>query len=104
MPIKIKFEESSCRPGDIVKVMVDISQANYPQWSEIQDQIRRWADERQLNLVSVVPNIIDRHQSIALAKRKINRQNDTELLNQYGKVRKISDRTLAIGHDITKRI
>jgi Calcineurin-like phosphoesterase len=89
---------AGARAGDVVRVEVPIKAKDYSHWSERHEQIRKWADEAGVTLDSVVPVIIDASER-AVNKAKLQRAaiNDDALLTEYGKAKKIDERTLAIG-------
>lgn len=91
----------SARKGDIVRVEVPIKAKDYSKWSERYDEIKKWAEENDVTLESAVPKIIDASER-AINKSKLRRAavDDEALVDEYGKAKKIDQRTLAIGKEL----
>lgn len=82
--------------GDIVKVRMHYSPgADQYSWQEIKDAVRNWCEDYKLHLEKIEP--IVKHR----ASRKIEKRTpktDHELLDLYGKSRRINDRLMKTGH------
>jgi hypothetical protein len=85
--------------GDVVRIEVPIKASEYPKWQEKSDQLRAWADENKLTVEAIVPVITERKTSKEMPTRKAT-VSDEQLLEDYGKTKKLDERTLARGKDL----
>jgi hypothetical protein len=85
-------------PGDILKVRFQLSPADHAQWPALQAAIRKWGEEHDYQIHTIVPLVLGGQQrSHPQIRRARSGQDDKALINEYAKARGIAEPTIKVG-------
>lgn len=88
--------------GDILKVRVSLKSGDHAKWSEIQAEVRAWGTENGYTIHTIQPVVIDSQVKSSAKRLSRARQDDSSLLQEYGRQRDIDPKTLNVGQSFLK--
>lgn len=93
-------------PGDILKVRVQLEKHQYANWSSIQQEVRRWGEDKGFIIHTVQPVLEpkERKDVKKIVKKQHEKVSDKELLKRYSKNMDVDDKTILRGLNIMNKV
>lgn len=85
--------------GDICKVRVALYAKDHAQWPQMQERVRKWGAENDLQMYTVQPKIISQ-KGKATARRQVDTRTDRQLVELYSEARAIGVPTRKTGLEL----
>lgn len=89
-----------CNVGDILKVRVEISPEQHPEWNEIANAVREWGAKNKVEVHAVQPIIKLDNKRMTKARKDAPKRSDAELLVEYAQHRSVDAQTLKAGEQL----
>lgn len=91
------------RPQDILKVRVVMEPEAYENWPSIQKAIRAWADDEDMIVHAIVPEVDQNVRRRTRLDRSRASKSDSQVLKGFAKWRKLDGRTIKAGLQIMEK-
>lgn len=88
--------------GDIIKVKYLITPENRANWQNIQAKIREWGERKGLLVHTIQPVMLEKLRRQP-KRKKVVTKSDEAMVTAYGKHRKLDEKTLKVGINLTRK-
>jgi len=89
----------NAKPGDIVKIQVQLDRGDYARWGEIKDKAASWAQKLELNVHMIQP-VVAAAARMSSKRPRSEPKSDRELVENYAKAAKLDELTVKVGMNL----